>query len=375
MWWAIDPSGRALGAGPEVDADLLAAARAAGAAALPAWWFEEEVRVLVAVPAAERCTFVLARGTTVPGWLGSILPAPEVWVPPVIGVLAVVLLAMGPILARIRGLSDQVQALQRSAWRSRVDVGGDDELADLARAFDDAARAVREEMAAKDQREQALREFLQDTSHDLMLPLTVLQGHLAALRAVSDAPEVVDAMGEAHYLGGMVRNLAAAARLAASPEPARDELDLAVVIERVIARHRPIARTRAISLEHAAPEAPVRIVGDLTLVEQAVSNVVYNAVRHHHPSGGHIAVVLDVDGGRFALRVIDDGPGLSDAQLSRLGDRGFRSDEARTRSPDGQGLGLSITRRVVEAHGWEVVFQRREEGGLEVVFEGEVGER
>jgi len=112
------------------------------------------------------------------------------------------------------------------------------------------------------------------------------------------------------------------------------------------------------------------VTADTTLLEQAVSNLVYNAVRHNR-AGGHVAVILDQDGAqRFRLRVIDDGPGIAEAELKRLTERGYRGDEARTRAPSGQGLGLSIVQRVALLHDLTLTLRRSEYGGLAASLAG-----
>ncbi|MCA9680566.1 MAG: sensor histidine kinase, partial [Myxococcales bacterium] len=80
-------------------------------------------------------------------------------------------------------------------------------------------------------------------------------------------------------------------------------------------------------------------------LEQALGNLVLNAIRYNH-EGGHVAVVLEQAGEGFSLRVIDDGPGIPEADRRRLMARGARGDAARTREPRGQGLGLAIVFRV-----------------------------
>jgi two-component system sensor histidine kinase BaeS len=118
------------------------------------------------------------------------------------------------------------------------------------------------------------------------------------------------------------------------------------------------------------PESAALIHGDVTFLEQAIGNVVYNAVRHNR-EGGHVAVVLSPREGGFRVRVADDGPGMSDEDLARLNGPGA-TDAARTRHADGHGLGLSITRRVAALHGMSLVFARSAEGGVEVEFEWSV---
>ena len=75
---------------------------------------------------------------------------------------------------------------------------------------------------------------------------------------------------------------------------------------------------------------------------------------------------------RFRLRVIDDGPGIPEEERGRMLERRFRGNAARTRAPQGQGLGLHIVHHVVELHGWTLDLRPSEYGGLEVCFEGEV---
>jgi signal transduction histidine kinase len=133
-----------------------------------------------------------------------------------------------------------------------------------------------------------------------------------------------------------------------------------------------LARQRAIDLDFALPEEPLWVHGDVTLIEQAVSNVVHNAVRYNR-EGGHVVAILERQNGQcegFCLRVLDDGPGVSDTLLSRLAERHFRTDEARSRHPGGLGLGLHIAGTVAEAHGFTLDFKRSEFGGLEVDFHG-----
>lgn len=373
------------------------------------------VRVQVPVPGgAPGCALVVAQGTSEP-WLGGFLPASPVWLLPLLALLVTVLLAVGPLVVRIRRLTAAVRRSAESEYHVGVAETGRDELGDLGRAFDEAAATVRARLADTQRSETALREFLANTTHDVMIPLTVLQGHLAALKtqlaqvgpdAAAGAPRasigslaaapdpsaadpsppvdaplalrqtVIQAMNEAHYVGALLHNLSTVAKLDASDAFVHlADVDLGALVERVVQRHLPVARSLRVSLDRAVPAGPLSVTGDVTLLEQAVGNLVYNAIRYNRP-GGHVAVVLEPGSGfpagdpdspgPFVLRVLDDGPGIAPADLARLRQRGARGDQARSRAPDGRGLGLHIVARVAELHGLRLQFLPAEGGGLQV---------
>jgi two-component system sensor histidine kinase BaeS len=325
------------------------------------------VRVLFRVPGGERCAFVLAEGTTEP-WLGGVLPPTQAWLLPFAALLIAVVLTSAPLVGRIRRLTTGVEASVASGYVTGVPTEGNDELANLARAFDGAAREVRHQLERAEHREQALRDFVANTTHDVMIPLTVLQGHLAEL---DQQTSVGDAMAEAHYLGALIQNLSLAAKLdAVEPEPLAEPVDLAALVERVYNRHRPVARSRSVRIDRAVPPEPTAVLGDVTMLEQAVSNVVHNAVRYN-TAGGHVAIVLERDHDRFTLSVVDDGPGIPPHERERLLERGYRTTDARTRSPEGHGIGLDITQRVIAKHELELELDAaEEERGLRVTVAG-----
>jgi len=323
------------------------------------------------------CAYVLTHGTTTPGFVGALLPSSPIWLVPLAAVMIAILIAVGPVVARLRRLT---AAVTRSAERGFIDevpVEGRDEVKELAIAFGAASREVRAQLAAKDQRERSLRDFLANTTHDVMIPLTVLKAHLTTLLGahregqLSDLGVLTSAMDEAHYIGALLHNLAVVAKLdAGEPASLSDGVDLSALLLRIVGRHAPIARQRGVVLEHAVPEQPLTTRADVTMLEQAVSNIVYNAIRHNR-TGGHVAVTLEsISDERFRIRVLDDGPGIPATELARLLERGQRGDDARTRDPEGRGLGLDIVQRVARLHDHDLRFGPSEFGGLQVDLEG-----
>lgn len=293
----------------------------------------------------------------------------------IISIAAVLMavLAVSPIVRRIVALTRAVGEGDGAALAS---LGGRDEIGQLASEFERARARIQVQLDEIEAREAALRSYVADTNHDVALPLTVLSGHLTALDAAAERGESVDrqrlrdSLEECHYLGSLLRNLNVAAKLEAGERGAQmHELDLGEVIARVVGRNQSYATTRGIELNFARPEAPLLVRADTTLVEQAISNLVHNAIRYGREAG-HVAAVLAQREGGFELEVIDDGPGIAPADLARITERGFRGDAARTRHPTGTGLGLAIVRDVAARHGWELSIENRDEGGLRVVVRG-----
>ena len=128
-------------------------------------------------------------------------------------------------------------------------------------------------------------------------------------------------------------------------------------------------RLRAIEVHGARPDEPVEVVCNPAMAEQALANLVHNAVAHGEP-GGHVAILLEAADHRFTLTVIDDGPGVPPVDLPRLGERTFRSDEARRRDPKGSGLGLAITTEVCQRAGWTLVLGPELPRGLRATITG-----
>lgn len=353
------------------------AASPAGAPALPAaevstFWagVQRGIQLRFEIGGAADCAIGLARLPPRPGQLRdqamAILAA-------TLAMLAGVWLAVGPVIARMRRLGGDVRQSAASMYQTPVRVEADDELGELARAFNDAGATVRSHLQEVQAREQTLRQFVADTTHDVAIPLTVVQGHLWNLDAAlsqetAPAParaEAQAAIRELHYMASLLRNLGVATKLGEASAPlVLAPVDLNALVERVVARHMPLARASDVSLDYAVPETPLTTPLDATLVEQAAGNLVDNAVRYNRP-GGHVAVVLDrVGPDGFTLTVTDDGPGVPAEDLAVLTERWFRGSDARTRRPDGKGLGLAIASEACVRLGLTLAFSRPAEGGL-----------
>ena len=284
--------------------------------------------------------------------------------------------ALAQPVARIRSLAAGVRETAAKHYETSVEVTGRDEISELGHAFNEASSVVRAHVAEVERREKSLRDFVAHTTHDVALPLSVLLSHVTRLRQSASeggSSETVAAIAqETQYIASLLANLEAVARLESDPAlHERHPVDLTALVERVAARHRGVASSSGVDFNHSVPQAAVWVTGDVTLIEQAVNNLVHNAIQYNH-TGGHVALVLEADAATFTLRVSDDGPGVPDQDLARLGESRFRSEEARSRRPNGMGLGLSIARDVARRHEFTLTLGNGAEGGFEAVLAGKV---
>ncbi len=302
-----------------------------------------------------------------------------------LGAVAVVAVVAGlaflvivlPLLRRIERL--RVAAERVGDADAYVSAGGKgrDELGQLSAALDRAHARIREDAGRLERRRQDLQRHLADVAHDLKTPISSLHLALEQAADASHEPDVRDlvaqAIDDAVYLAALTSNLRLASEIREGWDPAATSrtVDLTETVERVVGRARFFAKRKGIALEAAVPDGPTLARCDPLAAEQALSNVIENAVTHGD-RGGHVAVLLHAADGSFVLTVADDGPGVPPAVLPHLGERTFRSDDARERDPRGSGLGLAITSEVCTRCGWKLSFDAEVPKGLRVTLAGAV---
>jgi signal transduction histidine kinase len=289
-----------------------------------------------------------------------------------LGVLAVV----GPLTRRIDRLRTAAGRVGSTTGYASAKDAESDELGELSVILDEAHDRIRVDAAMLEDRQKALERYLSDIAHDLKTPIASLQ--LALEQAAHQSKDATldeilrGSLKDVVYLSALTSNLRLACQLRDGWDPAAGaaDVDLGEVVERVAMRVSYFAKSRSIKVDVARPDAPVLARCHSTAAEQVVTNLVENAVSYGDP-GGHVAVVLECQAERFTLAVVDDGPGVLPSELPRLGERTFRSDEARQREPNGSGLGLAISSEVCSHCDWSLSFAREEPRGLRVTINGE----
>ncbi|HAU58467.1 MAG TPA: histidine kinase [Comamonadaceae bacterium] len=202
---------------------------------------------------------------------------------------------------------------------------------------------------------QQQREFIDDASHQLRTPLTTLATQTGyALRETDPAQREIALQAIKIQVDDAIRQtnqmlaLARADALELQVEP----LDLHALAERVTRRLWPLARQHGIDLGlEALHPLPTQAWGHAALLEEALANLLHNALQHT-PPGGQVTVQAGVLGGQAVLRVTDTGPGMPAADRTRVGERFLRvAASANAHAPHGSGLGLAIAHAIAQRHG------------------------
>jgi two-component system OmpR family sensor kinase len=298
----------------------------------------------------------------------------------VVGVLVTLALvyALGLPLARLslkplKRMARTATGIGQGEWSQRVaQVPGEDEVSQLAQAFNKMLDQIEAAFAAQKQSENQTRQFVADASHELRSPLTVLGGYLdVLLMGAKDNPEQTERIlrsmrQEVGRLSRMVVDLLMLTRLdARGPSSLKlAPLDLAAVARQAIGNMDVLAGGRQIILKEEPLDGkagPLRILGDGDHLYRVLANLLDNALRYTGPQG-HIIISLTSEKaagrpgqpGWAVLRVQDNGSGIDPNQLPHIFDRFYRPDQSRNRQTGNAGLGLAIVKTIVEAHGGTV---------------------
>jgi signal transduction histidine kinase len=253
-------------------------------------------------------------------------------------------------LARVAQATQRIARGQRDVRiteKSRVR-----ELDGIASAVNDLSRALGEQEALR-------RRLTADMAHELRTPLATLQSHLEALIDGVWEPDRQRLSGlheEIMRINRMVSDLESLARFEGDAAGLRKSgTDVIAMVEGIVRNHDPQFRAKGITLRYQQgsvgnAHAGTVIEVDPDKLSQAIINLLSNALKYT-PAGGTVDVRVDAGPEGTEIRVADTGIGIRVEDLPRVFERFYRADNSRSRTTGGAGIGLSITKAIVEAHG------------------------
>ena len=263
-----------------------------------------------------------------------------------LGILLVWLLSRRT-LAPLQGLGATARRLGEGDLSQRAATDGPSEIRDLARNFNIMAEGLEEA-------ERHRRNLTADVAHELRTPLSNIQGYLEAMRdgLVEPTTETIDTIhGQAVHLSRLVEDLRLLAQVEAGAlQLSAVTVDLADLLHTSVEAVRLRAESREISVGLDVEDSLPEIEIDPTRISQVIGILLDNAI-NHTPEGGSVGISCRILDNAIEITASDTGPGISDDDLPLVFERFYRTDPSRDRATGGAGLGLTIARRLVEAHG------------------------
>ena len=250
----------------------------------------------------------------------------------------------------IQRMRDASQRIAAGEYDERVEVPGEDELGALANSFNQMARTLAET-------EERRRQLVGDVAHELRTPLanirSVMEGLVDGVLP-RDPSTFHQVEREVSRLQRLVQDLEELSRAEAGQMLLeREVVDPASFIEEAAARLRPQYEDKGVALEIRLPERLPAVLADKWRLTQVMLNLLGNALQYTL-AGGRVTVTAGREQQQVVVSVSDTGIGIAPEELPHLFERFYRADKSRSRAGGGSGVGLTIARHLVEAHGGQL---------------------
>src|SRR6185503_11671527 len=271
-------------------------------------------------------------------------------------------------------LKGAAERLAQGDLQTRVPVHGRDEVAALAKTFNQMA----EQLQSADQKQRELESLRRDliawVSHDLQTPLTSMRAILEALSdGMVEDPETVKrylntAQRDVRALSSLIDDLFQMAQLDAGGFPLhRAEASLGDLISDTLESFSEIAKQGEIMLEGNVDSDVDPVLMDTQAIGRVLNNLIGNALRHT-PNQGHVSVWVRRTTPGVEVTISDTGEGIRAEDLPHIFERFYRSEKSRNRGTGGAGLGLAIARGIVQAHGGDIKVESQVGKGTQFTF-------
>jgi signal transduction histidine kinase len=282
---------------------------------------------------------------------------------------AVIALLLGIFLSRtltrpIRELTRATHAVSEGDLSQQVPVRSDDELGELAQAFNKMSNELSRSVNAR-------KQMTADIAHELRTPLSLILGHAEAVHDGVLPPthenfEII--REEAARLEHLVNDL----RLLSLADAGELTINLQTIepqrlLQEVTALYQYQTQRKNVTLEMDIASPLPAIEVDPGRMTQVLTNILDNALRHT-PEGGRIILAAKQVQDQIEISIQDSGPGITSEEVSRILDRFYRTDPARQREDGGSGLGLPIAKSIVQAHGGQLSAESEAGNGLKIII-------
>ncbi len=263
---------------------------------------------------------------------------------------------------RLREVTDSVESFREDGLIRTPELKHDpesedgDEIDRLSAVFSRMAERINDQMAELKNADALRSELITNISHDLRTPLTSLQGYLETMLLKEDLTEdqrreyLKIALKHSDRLRKLISDLFELSRLdAREVQMSPEEFSLCELTQDILQKFSLSAQEKGILLISDFGQKLPFVFADIGLVERALENLIQNALQYT-PAGGSVTVSIEPTAGRLVIKVADTGRGIDEENLPDIFDRYYRVDGGERDTQAGAGLGLAITKRIVELH-------------------------
>ncbi|MBO5907699.1 MAG: HAMP domain-containing histidine kinase [Clostridia bacterium] len=271
------------------------------------------------------------------------------------------------IVHPLRTMTGAAKSFGKGDFSARVVVSGDDEVSELGRAFNNMAESL-------DSLEKMRNSFLANVSHDLRTPMTTVSGFIDGITSGAIPPEkhgyyLNVIQSEIHRLSRLVSEILDVSRLESGERKFNFvDFDIAEMARVILISFEQKIEAKRLEVEFEADSDEMTVNADKDAIYQVLYNLCHNAIKFSH------------DGGKFAIRIVreapkkirvsvfDEGQTISEEDLKLVFDRFYKTDKSRGLDKSGVGLGLYISKTIVEAHGEKIWATSSDGVGAEFIF-------
>lgn len=269
----------------------------------------------------------------------------------------------------LREMNEAAKVIASGDFDKRIVVKSRDEVGQLAQSLNNMADSLNKQEIAR-------REFIANISHDFRSPLTSIRGFLQAIEdgtipAEKQSYYIDIVLDETQRLSALAEDILTLNKLEImNDELIYEDFDINGLIRRTVSRFEPRIKEKKIKTKIVFSDKNTYVRADFEKIERVMYNLVDNAVKFT-PDGGEINIETTMSketGGKLMVSVRDNGPGISEQEKLRVFERFYKADASRGADKKGSGLGLSIAREFIKAHGENISLASEPGKGCEFKF-------
>ncbi len=271
------------------------------------------------------------------------------------------------IVHPLRTMTGAAKSFGKGDFSARVVVYGNDEVSELGRAFNNMAESL-------DSLEKMRNSFLANVSHDLRTPMTTISGFIDGITSGAIPPEKHEyylkvIQSEIHRLSRLVSQILDVSRLESGERKfTLTDFDIAEMARVILISFEQKIESKRLDVEFESDEDEMIVNADKDAIYQVLYNLCHNAIKFSR-EGGKVAIRITRDTAKkIRISVFDEGQTISEEDLKLVFDRFYKTDKSRGLDKSGVGLGLYISKTIIEAHGEKIYATSQNKDGAEFIF-------